>query len=813
MAASPVPPSDGAEPVGRAASLTEWLRRRSDRELTRLLRLRPDLALPAPPDLVSLAGRLSVRTSVQRGVDALDARSLRTLENLVLAAGPENSVEQPDPEGLDDLFARALIWGEPDLVHVVPTVREAIGPYPAGLGRPAAALFALVPDLQLVPVLRRLGIAPSAQPRAGASVAALVGDRGWLDAQLAQLDDEEREVLDRLAAGPPVGTVRTTRPSADEPDLAAPHRLINRGLLVPIDSQRVELPREVGIALRTTAPDADRRQPPQVRLIEREPLELDRLGTTAVLEMLRLVDALAETWTAQPPPTLRSGGLGVRDLRRTAKDLGADEATTALLVETAYAAGLINATTGPEPVFLPTSDYDSWRARSVPQRWSALAAAWLGMTRQPSLVSQRGDRDRVISALSPDVERGTIPALRRRVLGQLRELPPGAAPAERGEVLALFAWHQPRRAAGQRPVVEAILGEADALGLTAAGGLTGYARTLLADAGATSVAVSSSPRSTAAAEHALDRALPEPVDHFLVQPDLTLVVPGPPEPALAVELGLVADLESTGGASVYRITERSVRRALDAGRTGDDLAAFVHARSRTPVPQALQYLIDDAARRHGVLRAGTAGAYLRCDDATLLARVVSDRAVASLDLRLIAPTVVISDAPVTRVLDVLRDAGFAPAAESPDGQLITLGVEPARAPNRPLPRAAVTRAAGDSDAHAADLVRRMRAADALAGQEHRVSPLAQTVPGVTSAATMEVLRRAVRDSRVVWFGCAEADGEETEHTLQPISLAAGMVRGYERGRSGLAAYPVHRITAIRVLDEDDEPADDPDSPA
>ena len=39
---------------------------------------------------------------------------------------------------------------------------------------------------------------------------------------------------------------------------------------------------------------------------------------------------------------------------------------------------------------------------------------------------------------------------------------------------------------------------------------------------------------------------------------------------MGAELALLADLESTGGASVYRITERSVRRALDAGRSGHD---------------------------------------------------------------------------------------------------------------------------------------------------------------------------------------------------------------------------------------------------
>src|SRR5262245_19039628 len=64
---------------------------------------------------------------------------------------------------------------------------------------------------------------------------------------------------------------------------------------------------------------------------------------------------------------------------------------------------------------------------------------------------------------------------------------------------------------------------------------------------------------------ALDRLLPPPVDHMLVQADLTVIIPGPPEPAFAVELAAVADAESRGGATVYRVTPTSVRRALDAG--------------------------------------------------------------------------------------------------------------------------------------------------------------------------------------------------------------------------------------------------------
>jgi hypothetical protein len=221
------------------------------------------------------------------------------------------------------------------------------------------------------------------------------------------------------------------------------------------------------------------------------------------------------------------------------------------------------------------------------------------------------------------------------------------------------------------------------------------------------------------------------------------------------------------------------------------------------VPQALSYLINDSARRHGVLRAGAAGAYLRCDDAALLARVLADRGTEALQLRQIAPTVVVADASVTRVLDVLRHAGYAPAAEAPGGELLTLTADAPRAPSRPLGRSFASRSA-DSDAALASLVRRMRSGDALAGLDPRVQPIALEVPGVTSAGTMELLRTAVREDRRVWLGVAEPNGVSAGHEIEPISLAAGTVRGYERGRAGLVSFPVHRITGVRILDEDED---------
>ena len=787
------------DPPSPVTSLADWLRARTDEQLADLLRRRPDLSLPAPADLAALASRLSVRTSVQRAIDALDAFDLRVLEAVVLAADEDGraTIDEvaalaPQAEighAVADLLGLALIWGDADRVHLAPTVREAIGPYPAGLGRPAAHLFAGVPDVRMGPVLQSLGLPAAVQPHAGAAAAGVLADRDRVLELVQAADPAEQEILESLAGGPPIGRVRQTQlmPAGEQP--TPPQRLVARGLLVQIDSQTVELPREVGLALRGEQSIAVQTDPAPILTVDRTPAELDRLGTTAVLHVLRLIETLGDSWSDAPPSQLRAGGLGVRELRRTARDLGCDEPTAALIAETAQAAGLVGTTSGPEPVFLPTPEFDSWRREQPARRWTAVASAWLAMTRQPSLVNQRGERERVITALSPDVERGMIPALRSTVLATIAALPPGSAPASRETVLARLSWQAPRRAGAQRAAAEAILAEADVLGITAAGGLTGYSRTLLDG-------------SRTVAEQVLDSALPQPVDYVLVQPDLTVIVPGPPLPALAAELALTADLESSGGAAVYRITESSVRRALDSGRSADDLLTMLVQRSRTPLPQALRYLIDDAARRHGILRAGVASTYLRCEDDALLTRVVSDRNNEPLHLLRIAPTIVVSTAPVSRVLEVLRQSGYAPAAEAPDGAVIALAADPPRAPSHAMLRPVRSRAATETSGHFAELVRRIRAGETFSELTRRVQPIAHDIPGVTSATTMGVLREAIREGHRVLLGYVDSEGTATRHTIYPISMAGGVVRGHEPGQRGLQSYALHRLTAVTVVEDE-----------
>ena len=166
---------------------------------------------------------------------------------------------------------------------------------------------------------------------------------------------------------------------------------------------------------------------------------------------------------------------------------------------------------------------------------------------------------------------------------------------------------------------------------------------------------------------ALEPLLPAPVDHILLQADLTAIAPGPLEQELARKLALVADVESRGGATVYRFAASSVRRAFDAGWSAAEVHDFVAATSRTPVPQSLSYLVDDVSRRFGTLRAGHAESFLRSDDETALTELVHAPGAESLRLRRIAPTVVVSDVPLGTLLPRIRELGLAPVVEAVDG--------------------------------------------------------------------------------------------------------------------------------------------------
>ncbi|MEU9503959.1 helicase C-terminal domain-containing protein [Streptomyces sp. NPDC048196] len=300
--------------------------------------------------------------------------------------------------------------------------------------------------------------------------------------------------------------------------------------------------------------------------------------------------------------------------------------------------------------------------------------------------------------------------------------------------------------------------------------------------------------------------LPEPLDHVLLQADLTAVAPGPLQRPLAEALDVLADIESKGGATVYRFTPASVRRALDAGRSAAELQDFLSSHSRTPVPQPLAYLIDDVARKHGRLRIGAAAAYVRCDDDALLSEILADRRAAGLRLRRLAPTVLAAQTAPEQLLDGLRAMGYAPAAESAAGDVLIARADSYRTPPRTAPAPVPDGPPSPDGTLLEAAVRAIRAGDLAATAErkpvHAPAPAPGTLPRTTSAETLATMQAAVLTNSALWIGYVNADGAASQRVIAPVRVEGGFVTAYDHTADEVRTYPLHRITGVAELADD-----------
>jgi len=773
---------------------TEWIRGRSDAELRTLVSARPELITPVPAHLEGLASRASSPSAIARVLDRLDRFTLAVVETLAVRRGPMRKTAlrelvggalaagKPEPAlgaALTRLRDLALVFGPDSALDLAPGVRKALED-PAGLGPAAEDVFRHHPPEQLEEMAD--DIVPGTPGTGKERLAAVLAEPGKL---IDEVSSEARAALEQLAWGPPTGRVPHARREVRVGSARSPiEELLARGLLAATGEESVTLPREVGLHLRGGRVHRELLAvPPALDGAPREQALADRTAAGQAFMFVRAVEELCERWSTEPPGVLRTGGLGVRDMRRTAIELDLPEWVTALVVEVAYAAGLIAAGGSVDGEWLPTSGYDLWRVRGTAERWAALATAWLHMDRVPGLVGERDDRDRPLNALHADLRRSSAPVVREAVLSVLAAAP-GLAPS-RDSVLERLDWERPRRRGPLRErLTEFALREAEQLGLTGLGALSGHGRALLSGGDAAT---------------ALTPLLPEPVDHVLLQADLTAVAPGPLTSELNRWMNLAADVESKGGATVYRFGESSVRRALDAGQGAEELLAMLERHSATPVPQALSYLVADVARRHGRMRVGTAGAYIRCDDPALLDQVTADRRAAALRLRRLAPTVIASRSTRAVLVDSLRAMGYAPVPESLDGDVIISQLESRRAEG-PGPARALAAANGLDPDVARAAVRALRAGDAahLSRREPVDAPAGQ-IPRGPATATISLLQDAIRQGVRVWIGYLDSQGNATSRILEPARMEGGYLTAYDETRAAVHRFALHRITGVAGL--------------
>ncbi len=739
--------------------LGAWLAELDDDRLIRLLRLRPDLTQPPPGTIAALAARAASRQSVKAATDDLDFLHLAVLDALLTLHADTSAVtvaeltrllgERADGPAVDaaleDLRDRALVWGD-DALRVVAEAASGLPWYPGQATAESTALSATE-----------------------------------ITEALDTLDAPARELLDKLLEGSPVGRTRDAMPGT--PSDRPVQRLLAAGLLRTLDTDTVILPRLVGQALRDEAPGPVGLSRPDPTVSSTTARDVDAVAAGAAIDMLREVELVIETLSATPIPELRSGGLGVREVKRLTKLTGIEERRLGLILEVTAAAGLI-APGMPEPdppdamgpFWAPTVAADRFIESPTAVKWHLIVSAWLDLPGRPSLIGSRNPDGKPYAALSDSLYSTAAPLDRRLLLETLDDLPPGSG-ADGPSASRAMVWRRPRWSARLQPEpVTDLLTEAHAVGVVGRGALSSPLRRMLAGEPDDAVIA------------AMAKVLPAPIDHFLVQADLTVIVPGPLERALAEQLAAVATVESAGAAMVYRITEGSVRRALDTGKTAGDLHALFTKHSKTPVPQSLTYMIDDVARRHGQLRVGIASSFVRCEDGALLAQAVAAPATESVELRLLAPTVAVSHAPIADVLAALRAAGFAPAAEDSTGAIVDLRSRGSRVP----------------------VPGRRR------GYRHNLAPTDQTLGAIVAvlrkvaatpsgmrldpAAAISELQYAAHHQESVVIGYVDPAGVATQRVVAPINIRGGQLTAYDPASGRVREFAIHRVTSVVSAD-------------
>lgn len=755
----------------RARSLATELRGRSDAELAALLAGRPDLARPAPADLTTLAARAGTPASARRALDDLDTAHLRALQAAALCADPVDEGQgarllrcsRHRFSGLcRDLRELALLWNGAGGLHVHRPVIEALGAHVAGLAPPAGS-----------------------DEAAAALVAGLAGYEPevfltTLAAHTRPAPDGASDILRRLTWGPSNGTLDPAGPLG-----SASRWLMEVGLLREGTDGvgSVVLPRPVALALRSgRLNQEDDLDPPPVQLRTDEPDRVDAAAGVRAGDLLALVEDVLERWGTEPPRVLRSGGLAVRDLTRLTTRLDLTQHEAALLVEIVRAAGLVREDGAYEPAWAPTPAAEDWLELDDAERWGRLVRAWLEMPAAPHLVGTRpAGRNTAINALSPDASWAAVRGVRADVLRVLAMFEPGNG-IDASDMAARVRWLRPLRpTVSMDEAVFALYAEMEQLGVTAGGALASAGR-LLRQADQDD-----------GAHLATAAAIPPPVEEVLLQADLTAVAPGRLAPRLASFLRLAADVESRGGATVYRFTPASLRRLLDKGWSVDAVLRTLTEASRTAIPQPLAYLLEDLGRRHGQARVGGACSYVRSDDVALLDDMLARAELAPAGLRRLAPTVLVTSVPGATLLSLLQDCGLTPIAEGPDGQLVAASPPPHRAPRPPhtsphhLPPAP-----GEIET----VIAAMRRGEQLRVEEEsapqRIGPF---IPVCEPAVALGLLRQAMSEGETVWVGVAESDGTKARLKFRPSRISAGMVHGAVEG-GGVRTLSVHRVTGV-----------------
>ena len=495
-----------------------------------------------------------------------------------------------------------------------------------------------------------------------------------------------------------------------------------------------------------------------------DPPDDGRAGAEAAL--LALTTLLDEA-RHRPLAALKKGGIGTRERTRLSGKVGIAE--PALWIDVAAGAGFLErATSG----YGAAAAYDGWREETAARRWAVVALAWFALDVAPT--SRETDDGEVPPPEPMESAAGVV----RRAL--LRAAAGGRSLQSAKAEIGWFCPLHPYAAAGLDRKAAAAVHEATLLGVVVGDRLSAIGEHL--------VALAERPDAVDALDAATAGLLPEARSLLVLQSDLTAVVSGQPSAAAARLLAAAAVPEARGVATTWRFSPASVRSALDAGWTAEELTAELAAVTDRALPQPIEYLIADVARRHGAVRVRGARCVVTGSPAEV-AEILATRSLRTLHLSRLAPTVLACPFELDEVVSRLRTAGFAPMPEDGTGAVIVpdRAAAPARAAQSPTLRARrrVT---------ATELATRLRSGTAppVARSHAQLSMLAPQLDEAEVALLADALDNAA-DVRIAY---RNRSGNRSVRTIRPEDLYDRWVSSWCHLRGAQREFAVSGIESV-----------------
>lgn len=505
-----------------------------------------------------------------------------------------------------------------------------------------------------------------------------------------------------------------------DPVLGSPHPLaVPRG-------EQFTVPRETALVLRDgklLAPVAGPPAHPAAPAAPGHSLWTPVAGVRYVLTHL----------SRDPLPWNPARGVSRRTLTDRANTMAVPVDDLLVWLELAAAAGLVG---GAADSVRLTAAADPWLRSEPAQMWTVLIGAWL-------------DSDRPLASCQPEalgcLTTTGVPRTahhRHHVL----TVWPGGVTLDAEGLARTVAWERPRMQEAAEQAGQ-FFGEALHLGLVEAGVATAALELLPGD-------VAQAAGYLAAAQ----------TTGLIVQPDHTVIAPVAIDTATWELLQELAHLESWGPVTMHRIEPARLRAAV-SGHSPDEIIARLSAASRTPLPQAVEYLVRDAAR----------GSAARVYQATMVEAMPEDAvALRELGLAEVAPQVFTSDLPVDVVNRRLAAAG-----------IVTTGLaEHVVAQPLDYPRAAP---APDEQAVS-------RLVGHLLGDEAEVDEQAPQLQDADPDTMADVCRRAISTDQRLWLRYSEGDQTRTD-LIEPIDLRSGLLTGWSLSAGRTVSVPLSRIAA------------------